>query len=162
MLLLIPYGMAAAFVRAYHRHQPRPPNARAHKFSLGLFDGCQLVGVAMVCRPASRHLDTGERWEIARLCTRGARNACSRLYAAAWREARRRGCQALGTYTLSTEPGSSLKAAGWLPVHRTRARQWDTPARRRKQQVLPASYRVYWEAPCLSDARMRPPSKNEL
>ena len=143
----ISYGEAALFVRMHHRHNPNVPNARAHKFSLALLDGWRICGVVMVCRPASRVLDDGERWEVARLCTDGTRNACSRLYGAARREALRRGCRALGTYTLSTESGASLRAAGWRPVRRLAARQWSTPSRSRLHRPLPAAHRIYWEAP---------------
>lgn len=147
MIVRIPYSAAQAFIVEHHRHQAYAPNARAHKFSLALLDGWRICGVVMVCRPAARALDDGQRWEVARLCTDGARNACSRLYAAAWREARRQGCRVLGTYTLSTEPGTSLRAAGWQPVRRVRARQWSVPSRRRAQRVLHATHRIYWEAP---------------
>lgn len=147
MILPISYGNAKNFLEAHHRHAPWAPNARAHKFSLGLFQGVWLVGVVMVCRPANRHVEATGAWEVARLCTDGTRNACSRLYAAAWREARRRGCAVLGTYTLDTESGSSLRAAGWVPVRRLRARSWSTPSRTRRSRPLPAEYRVYWLAP---------------
>lgn len=48
----------------------------------------KIVGVAIVGHPVSRYLDDGWALEVNRLCTDGTRNACSFLYAAAWRAAR--------------------------------------------------------------------------
>ena len=52
---------AGAFVAEHHRHA-RP--ARGHKFSLGLFDGEDLIGVACAGRPVARALDDGRAIEI--------------------------------------------------------------------------------------------------
>lgn len=145
-LLPVPFGLAAEFTRAHHRHLPYAPNGRAHKFSVGLFDGVQLVGVVMVCRPVARHLDDGCTLEVSRLCTDGTRNACSRLYAAALREARRRGYSRLVTYTLAREDGASLRAVGWRRVAARRARSWNMPGRPRRDKARPEA-RVLWEAP---------------
>ena len=49
-----------------------------------------------------RHLDDGWTLEVYRLCTDGSRNACSMLYAAAWRAARAMGYKRLITYILDT------------------------------------------------------------
>ena len=56
-------------------------------FSIGLSDREKIVGIAIVGHPVARHLD--DRWtlEVNRLCMDGTRNACSMLYAAAWRAA---------------------------------------------------------------------------
>lgn len=43
----------------------------------------------------------------------GTRNACSCLYAAAARRAEREGYKKIVTFILQSEPGTSLKAAGW-------------------------------------------------
>lgn len=71
---------ANAFVEQHHRHH-NP--VVGHKFSIGCTDGEKIVGVAIVGRPVSRHLDDGWTLEVTRLCTDGTRNACSMLYAAA-------------------------------------------------------------------------------
>ena len=73
----------------------------------------RLAGVAIVGRPVSRYLDDGKTLEVNRLCTDGTKNACSFLYAAAARAARAMGYQRIITYTLDTEGGASLRAAGW-------------------------------------------------
>lgn len=90
MLELTPVSLkeANAFVAAHHRHH-RP--VVGHKFSIGCSAGGALVGAAIVGRPVSRHLDDGWTLEVNRLCTDGTKNACSFLYAAAWRAAKLRG-----------------------------------------------------------------------
>lgn len=87
MLEVVPITLreANAFVEQNHRHHG--PTV-GHKFSIGLSDGEKIVGVAIVGRPVARHLDDGWTLEVNRLCTDGTRNACSMLYAAAWRTAR--------------------------------------------------------------------------
>lgn len=75
--------------------------------------GRRLCGVAIVGRPTGRRLDDGNTLEVTRLCTDGTRNACSALYAACARRAKREGYGKIITFTLQSEPGTSLKAAGW-------------------------------------------------
>ena len=112
MLTLTPVSLAQAnaFVAQHHRHH-KP--VTGHKFSIGCTVDGQLVGVAIVGRPVSRYLDNGLTLEVNRLCTDGTKNACSMLYGAAWRAARAMGYQKIITYTLDTENGASLRAAGW-------------------------------------------------
>ena len=132
---------ANQFIAAHHRHA-RP--VIAHKWSIGLWAGLlDLRGVAIVARPVSRALDDGQTVEVSRLATDGTRNACSMLYAAACREARRRGYQRVITYTLATETGASLKASGFRAVAHVKGRQWDNPSRRRKWRETPD--RTRWE-----------------
>ena len=50
---------------------------------------------------------------MTRLCTDGTRNACSTLYAACARRAKLEGYEKIVTFILQSEPGTSLKAAGW-------------------------------------------------
>ena len=83
--------------------------------------------------------------EITRLATDGTRNACSALYGACCREARRRGYRRVVTYTLATESGASLRASGFRPSAHVKGRQWDTPARRRFHRPTPD--RIRWEKP---------------
>ena len=111
-LRLVPVSLreANAYVDAYHRHHGR---VVGHKFSVGCEQDGQLVGVAIVGRPVSRYLDNGSTLEVTRLCSNGERNVCSFLYGAAARAAKALGYRKIVTYTLDTEPGTSLKAAGW-------------------------------------------------
>jgi len=102
--------IANFFVALHHRHH-KP--VVGHKFSIGCMINSELVGVAIVGRPVSRYLDNGTTLEVTRLCTDGAKNACSKLYSAAAREAKKRGYDKIITYILETENGASLRASGW-------------------------------------------------
>lgn len=112
---------ANAFVEQHHRHH-KP--VVGHKFSIGCTDGEKIVGVAIIGRPVSRYLDDGWTLEVNRLCTDGTRNACSILYAAAWRAARAMGYRKLITYILDSESGTSLRAAGWRCVGQAGGLRW--------------------------------------
>lgn len=132
---------ANAFVEQHHRHHG--PTV-GHKFSIGLSDGEKIVGVAIVGRPVSRHLDDGWTLEVNRLCTDGTRNACSMLYAAAWRAARAMGYRKLITYILDSESGTSLRAAGWRCVGQAGGLRW-TGKRRPEVDLCPAQMKIKFE-----------------
>ena len=101
---------ANAYVEAFHRyHGPTV----GHKWSLAAYKDGRLCGVAVVGRPTGRYLDDGHTLEVTRLCTDGTRNACSVLYAACARRAKLEGYEKIVTFILQSEPGTSLKAAGW-------------------------------------------------
>ncbi len=140
----IAFGEAAAFVEQVHRHLPRSPVG--HKFSIAVADEAGLVrGVAIVGRPIARPLDDGWTLEVTRLATDGAANACSMLYAAAWRAARAMGWRRLVTYTLAEESGASLRAAGWRTVAEVVGRSWNCASRPRVDRA-PAQHKLRWEA----------------
>ena len=132
---------ANAFVEQKHRHHGQ---VAGHKFSIGLSNGEEIVGVAIVGRQVGRYLDDGWTLEVNRLCTDGSRNACSMLYAAAWRAARAMGYKRLVTYILDTEPGTSLKAAGWKCVGQAGGLRW-TGKRRPQVDLCPAQMKIRWE-----------------
>jgi hypothetical protein len=115
VLRIVPvsFRQAQAFIGQHHRHH-KPP--RGHKFSLGVAQGDQLVGVATIGRPIARAYDDGLTLEVNRTCTDGTRNANSMLYGAAWRAAKALGYQRLITYTEAGESGASLRAAGYCVV----------------------------------------------
>lgn len=104
------FQTAQYFVAEHHRHN-KPPVG--HKFSISCYDGDRLCGVVMVGRPVGRYFDNGLTLEVNRCCTDGTRNACSMLYGAAWRAAKALGYKRLVTYTRASEPGGSLRAAGF-------------------------------------------------
>ena len=120
---LVPTSLreANAFVNAHHRHHK---SVTGHKFSIGCEAEGRLVGVAIVGRPVSRYLDGGLTLEVNRLCTTGEKNVCSMLYAAAARAAKAMGYRKIITYTLDTEPGTSLRAAGWTCKGRAGGKRW--------------------------------------
>ena len=143
MLELTPISLseANAFVTEHHRHH-RP--VVGHKFSIGCCEHGKLVGVAIVGRPASRCLDDGLTLEVNRLCTDGTKNACSILYAAAWRAVRAMGYKKIVTYILDTESGSSLRAAGWTCAGLAGGKFW-TGKRRPKEQIYPNQMKYRYE-----------------
>lgn len=130
-----------AFVEAHHRHNA--PVVRDRFRVAAALDGV-IVGVANVGRPLARQLQDGWTVEVLRCCTNGQHNACSFLYAACWRAARALGYKRLVTYTLASEPGSSLRAAGWRVVAEVPAASW---SRRNRPRVdtHPLQERLRWE-----------------
>lgn len=78
-------------------------------------------------------LDDGLTLEITRNCTDGTRNACSMLYGACCRAAKALGYKRVITYTLQSEPGTSLKASNWIKTEENAGGGvWDVPSRRRE------------------------------
>lgn len=123
-LRLTPIDLRSAntFIRLFHRHHKQ---VQGHRFSLSAYNGDELVGVAIVGRPVARGCDPGTTVEVTRLCTNGTKNACSFLYGAAARAAKALGYRLIQTYILETEPGTSLKAAGWRHAKVIAGRQWE-------------------------------------
>ena len=132
---------ANAYVEQHHRHHGP---VVGQKYSIGLSDGEKIVGVAIVGRPVSRHMDDGWTLEVNRLCTDGTKNACSMLYAAAWRAARAMGYKRLVTYILESENGASLRAAGWKCVGQAGGLRW-TGERRPEVDLYPAQMKIRFE-----------------
>jgi hypothetical protein len=132
---------ARHFVEMHHRHH-RPPQGGL--FAIAVNDGAAVVGVVIVGRPVARMLQNGYTAEVTRCCTLGHKNAPSMLYAAAWRAARAMGYQRLITYTMLTEPGTTLVAAGWKCVGKTSGKGWDMPSRPRVD-THPLGQKSLWE-----------------
>ena len=112
MLTIKPISLKDAndYVEINHRHHRK---TQGHKFSIGVYEGEVLHGVAIVGRPLSRYLDDGMTLEVLRLCTDGTYNACSILYGRSARIAKEMGYTKIITYILEEEQGTSLKASGW-------------------------------------------------
>lgn len=140
---IVPVSLAEAnqFVLLHHRHH-KP--VVGHKFSIGCTDGEKIVGVAIVGRPVSRYLDNGMTLEVTRLCTDGTKNACSMLYAAAWRAARAMGYKKVITYILDTENGASVKAAGYKCIGQAGGLRW-TGKRKPEVDLCPAQMKIRFE-----------------
>ena len=91
-----------------------------HSFSIGVFDeDGNPHGIAMVDRPASSGTEQYFIAEVSRLVTDGTPNACSMLYSACARIAKAFGYWSIQTFILDSEPGTSLKASGWVLDHKT-------------------------------------------
>lgn len=120
-MILVPVTLreANALVYRWHRHHK---SARGCRFCIGVEDGDGFHGAAIVSRPInSEYQKIRTMAEVVRLVTDGTPNACSMLYAACWRAWKAMGGTRLITYTLASESGVSLKAAGWTLAGRTTA-----------------------------------------
>lgn len=145
MLKITPCTLAYAneYVAKNHRHHK--PTV-GHKFSIALYDDInnKTVGVAICGRPVSRILDDGHTLEVNRLCTDGTPNACSMLYGAAARIAKEMGYKKIVTYILESEPGTSLRAAGWTCCGKAGGKIW-SGKRRPKEPLCPMEMKIKYE-----------------
>ncbi len=138
---------AAAFVTEHHRHNEAP---KGWKFGTAVYNGQELIGVVMAGRPVSAALQKQGCLEITRDCVKLcspkglAWNACSMLYGYACREGFKRGYKRIVTYTLLSESGASLRAAGFIPVATTRGGTWDRQNRRRVDHAS-TEPKIRWE-----------------
>lgn len=141
-LELIPVTLrdARAFVAEHHRHHPPPQGGL---FAIGVASGDNVVGVVIVGKPVARRAADTWTAEVTRLCTLGHANACSKLYRAAWRATRAMGYRRLITYTLATEPGTSLRAAGFTAVGETAGGSGDRENRPRVDRH-PLQAKIRW------------------
>lgn len=138
----LPLDEANAFVAQYHRHHGR---VVGHKFSIGVALDGEIRGVAIVSRPVSRRLDDGLTLEITRVATDGAKDACSALYGACRRATFALGYKKLVTYTLASEGGASLKAAGYRLMGEAGGGSWSRNGRPRVDKH-PTQTKLRWEA----------------
>lgn len=143
----ISLAAAREFIAMHHRHCDPPVG---WKFGAAVLNGSDLVGVMTAGRPVSAALAKQGCIEVNRVCVADlrphalVRNACSMLYGYACREAFHRGCHRVITYTLVSERGTSLRAAGFRPVARTHGGSWDRPGRPRPNRT-PTEPKVRWE-----------------
>ncbi len=133
---------ASAFVGRVHRHH-RPP--RGGLFALAACIGGDVRAVAIVGRPVARLNQDGRTCELTRLASDGTRNACSFLYGRAWRAARALGYVRMVTYTLASENGASLRAAGWRLLGEAGGGSWSRGSRPRVD-LHPTQRKLAWEA----------------
>jgi hypothetical protein len=142
----VPQKVARQFIKDNHRHNDPPAGWR---WGHGIYNGGQLVAVAWVGRPVARRIDHKTVADVNRLCVNPELdpeltwNACSMLYAAAAKEAKRRRYKRIITYTLESETGHSLAASGWVPVARTKGGSWDRKSRPREDKA-PTCPKIRW------------------
>ena len=129
------------FVDRHHRHHKAPQGGL---FAVACMADDAIVGVAIVGRPVARRLDDGWTAEVTRCCTLGTPNACSMLYAAAWRACKAIGYRRLVTYTLGTEAGTSVRAANWTVTGQSGGGSWSCPSRPRVD-AHPLQGKIRWE-----------------
>ena len=104
---------ANEFVSAHHRHHPPLPGGFAW-FCIGVLSDGVPHGVAIAGRPTNRNNDDGLTVEILRVATDNTPHVASMLLGACARAAKACGARRCITYTLTTEPGTSLRAAGYV------------------------------------------------
>lgn len=145
---------ANAYVAQHHQHHRHNQPTNGHKWSVACYDGDRLCGVAIAGQPVARKLDDGLTVEIRRVCTDGTYNACSILYGACARIARDMGYKRVVTYTLISEPGTSLKASGFMNCGEAGGTSWDMPSRPREvvqttlfgtERKYPNEKKIRWE-----------------
>ena len=136
----IDWDTAKAFVAQHHEHN-RPPNA--WRFGAGIYNGEEMIASVIVGNPNSRHLYAQGCMGIDRVCTNRdlpgglVLYACSMGYGWACREIAKRlpGFHRVVTYTLLDEPGTSLIAAGFKRVFKTKGGTWHRKNRPRTDQA---------------------------
>jgi hypothetical protein len=140
----ISFKDACAFIREHHSHH-KPP--QGYKFAISVLLRAKVdktVGVVVVGRPVSRMLDDGFTAEVTRCCTDRTPHVASKLYAAAWRAAKAMGYKRIVTYTLESEKGTSLIAAGWTRSITSSGGSWSRKKRPRDDKH-PLGHKVRWE-----------------
>lgn len=133
----ISLNAARAWISETHRHLRRPVTGWLFGVEI-LNDAGERVGVAMAARPSARMLQDGVTLEISRVAVReGSQNACSFAYGALRRAARELGYERIVTYTLGEEPGTSLRAAGFIDDGVAGGGEASRPSRHRKPVEQP-------------------------
>lgn len=142
-------------VRPWTIKKALPWNADTHRrlksiqgalWALRLERDGEVVGCAIVAHAARRLAEKGVLCVARVAVVEGVPNGCSKLYGACSRAARSMGATGLVTYTHGDEPGTSLKAAGWIDGGLTDGGEWDRPSRQRDFVVDPEPKRR-WFAP---------------
>lgn len=137
----ITYRKAKEYVNRNHRHNVA---SQGCKFCIGLYDDDSLHGVAICGRPVSRVLDDGFTLEINRVCTDGIFNGCSMLYGRACRIAKCMGYKKVITYTLISEPGTSLLASNFDCDGEAGGNPWTNTKRTRNDAEIPHGKKIRW------------------
>jgi hypothetical protein len=126
---IVPITKTAArqFVTEHHRHNEAPSVTQV-QLAIGLEVDGELVAVATAGYPVARYQQDGKTLEVNRACVAGEhRNANSALYGASGRAAKALGYERLITYTLQSESGDSLRAAGFDGPVDIGANTWSRP-----------------------------------
>ena len=126
--------------RLHRHHKP----VQGHRFSIGLSDEGRLVGGCSVGRPVARMTDASKVLEVTRLVTDGTPNACSALYSAAARVGKELGYELIQTFILESEPGTSLKAAGWMLESHSSGGDWTRDSKPNRRQDQPQCPKQKW------------------
>lgn len=135
-LRVVPCTIKAAmrWIAEHHRHLPQVNGGR---FAVAISDDSGLRGVGLVGN-GPRVWEGTPKMVITRVATDGARNGCSMLYGALCRAGAALGYTEAWTYTLPNEPGTSLRAAGFVHMGESAGKGNHSSSRReRKPAVCP-------------------------
>ena len=134
-LEIMPCTVKAAIkqVAQWHRHLK---DLQGGLFAAQVVSRGECVGVAVFGNPSRVWQNTG-RGVIVRVATPGFENACSMLYGSLCRAAKALGYREAWTYTLPEEPGTSLRAAGFMDMGLTDGGEWNRPSRPRAAAKRP-------------------------
>lgn len=108
-------------VALHHRHHQPVRDCSA---GVAVRDRAGGRGVAILGRPVARRRAAARTADV-------TPTACSMLDGAAWRAVRRLGYLRLVTYTVPSEPGASLRGAGWALIGEVAGGSWTREARPR-------------------------------
>jgi hypothetical protein len=122
---------AMRHVALWHRHLPE---LQGGLFAVKVLNDAGCIGFGIAGNPSRIQQGRGHI-VISRVATIGANNACSAIYGALCRASKALGYSRAWTYTLPEEPGTSLRAAGFLDMGLTDGGEWDRPSRGRKPAV---------------------------
>ena len=136
---------AKAWVAKVHRHLKR---VQGGLWAVALLRGHDVLGCAIVGNPARVWTGAPEHvLAVLRVAVvEGVPNGCSKLYGACSRASRAMGASDLVTYTLPDEPGTSLRAAGWVDAGLTAGGEHSRLSRPRRPAV-DARPKRRWFAP---------------
>ena len=142
-LLVAPITLKEAnvFIERFHRHHAPVVGAR---WSISVKNNNGLCGVAVCGRPKARMLPQYTIIEINRVATDGTRNACSKLYGTCAAIAKLMGFTDIETAILESEPGTSLKAAGFTFRRWTEGGDWNRPSRGDRRIDQPMCRKQIW------------------
>jgi hypothetical protein len=151
---------ALKMVKGWHRHLP---DLQGGLFAAKVVFNGEDVAVGVFGNPAREWQGTG-RGIIARCAAREdlppignhAAPACTMLYGALCRAAKALGYHEAWTYTLPHEPGTSLRAAGFIDMGMTDGGEHDRPSRRRKPAKHPEPKRRWVRRLLVSSTEQAP------
>ena len=134
---------ANSVIGVWHRHH-KP--VQGHRFSIACVDESGIIhGVACVGRPVARLAGSPrDVLEVTRVATDGTKNACSILYGSAARAAKALGYLRIQTYTLPSESGASLRAAGWVCEGLAGGTPWNNNVRKNRNVDMEGVKKLRW------------------
>ena len=135
-LVVVPCTIKAAlkWIAMHHRHLP---GVNGGRFAVAIMDEDSLLrGVGLVGN-GPQVWEGSTKMVITRVATDGVPNGCSMIYGALCRAGKALGYTEAWTYTLSDEPGTSLRAAGFTFQGISPGGEHNRASRPRKPAIRP-------------------------